>query len=618
MKTIMDKEVMALIGAFKAPLLDLLKDAKDEAKYFLDNGLPAYLNSHRLKFLFTKTFLFRTEKVNFLDIYFPTTIQSKNNINYKVLLEKNFEEIFYNSRYATIIGSAGSGKSMLLKYIFLKSIELKFKIPIYFELRNFNDFDGSIMDYIYKVIFNNKLAPNKRILERLLTKGEFLFLIDGYDEIQNTKLSMCTSEIETFIDVYDQNYFVISSRPGVNIETFPRFDNFSIQPLSKDEIETFIKLELKEAEDDQLASKIIEAIRNSKVYESYISNPLLLSMFILVFATHPVLPTLKSKFYWNVFDTLCTRHDSITKRGGYQHERKTGLQNDEIQKIIEWFSYISYFEDKYSFDLEYLSKKLLIIKEKFDYAFDVNDIIQDLTVSVPIILQDGIEYNFIHRSLQEYFTALLISQQSENIKQKIYNDKVQKIYMGWGFSELCSEIDKISFNKYYLIVAFKGYLLAFDGINEKERIYNYIKKQKINLDLSISEGELRINGMGSSYGSEDEIDFYSIAITNMYIQTKLHMFYFDCMFYKLKNKKPEIFDKLLKKNIIVSNDDNRGRTRYNLKISEYWSDEVYEFLEYINFDVSILKILKKIKDEIIEMERFIEDEEKNKELLLCI
>src|SRR4051812_36165043 len=118
------KETLELVNYFKNPILNLLSDAKDEAKFYLDNGIPKYVDSIREKFLKTKTFLYRLENVRFYDIYFPITLRSKNAKNFEVV---TIFDLFKDSNYISIIGNAGSGKSMLMKYIFLRSIEQKLK-----------------------------------------------------------------------------------------------------------------------------------------------------------------------------------------------------------------------------------------------------------------------------------------------------------------------------------------------------------------------------------------------------------------------------------------------------------------------------------------------------------
>lgn len=92
-------------------------------------------------------------------------------------------------------------------------------------------------------------------------------------------------------------------------------------------------------------------------------------------------------------------------------------------------------------------EKIISLKKKKGYEFDIEDLIYDLTVNIAIIIIDGLEYKFPHRSLQEYFIALLMSQRPSNkkiegYKLKYFNKERTPEYNLWAISD---ELDSYYF-----------------------------------------------------------------------------------------------------------------------------------------------------------------------------
>lgn len=468
--------VLSLTRSFKEPLIKAFDEIKDEIVNLLDDSFPIYIESFRAKFLNTKTFLFRDQKVNFHKTYFPVTLK-KGKDTFKI---ESLESLYKNGYCTTIIGNAGSGKSMQMKYLFLKALDQKIKIPIFIELKSLNDFEGELTQYIYSKILNNKLSPSTKILERILTSGKFIFLLDGYDELYSKNKQKITSDLEEFIDKYNRNWFVITSRPGSGIESFPRFSNNYVQPLKENEINEFIDMQCEVIDDLEFGVTVKQTISESKndTYKDYLNSPLLLSMFLFTYKNHPLLPKQKSKFYWNVFDTLSTRHDSFTKKGAWQHERRSLLREDEIETILKWFSYITLFQGTFQFEIGLLYDKLNQIKNSLNLEFDNNDLLYDLSVNLGILQIDALYYKFPHKTLQEYFAAKLISEQKEEGKKKIYQDKLPILMENTingglnNFWELCSELDEINFTELFL---FKYIDELCEGLSSKDLSIKYKK-----------------------------------------------------------------------------------------------------------------------------------------------
>lgn len=575
----------SLLNFFKESLSALVKDAKNETVQLFLGGLEDYIENYYNKYATTKTFIYRDEKVNFYDVFFPVTIRSKDE---KFSSFEQMDKLFNERRFITIIGSAGSGKSMLLKHIFLATTDQRFKIPIVVELRNLNGFDGTLTDYIGKILTKSKIAASEKIMERMLKSGNFIFLFDGYDEIFSSHKEKITFDLEEFVDYYSSNIFVITSRPGSNSESLQRFDNFYVQPLKKKQIGEFINLQFKNHENKEHIGKIMTVIDKPENhdYKDYLANPLLLSMFIFAFNNYPELPKRKSKFYWNVFDTLCTKHDTFTKKGFWLHERKSKLQNDDFEKVLKWFSYISIFSGNYTFDIHFLKSTLTDICKKLNLSVVIEDLIYDLNVSICILILDGTDYTFPHKSLQEYFTACLIKDLKEEQKRKIYEEKFAqlKYYSTGGHSNLynlCYELDKQSFLGYFILPNTKNTLDAVDSSSHEATIKSLAKVFDLSFGASRKDNILSIVSYSCALLL---IDSYATFVSKEQLDLD----------FEVLNDSAELIKSELEKNIAINND--QSIKRQNFMIYEEWNNNVWTYVKQTGIDESFLKIYNSMKE----------------------
>lgn len=394
-----------LVSNLKETLKESLNEISAEIDLYFKNGIECYINRQVDNFRKTKTFYFTDVNVDFYSIYHSVRLKSRIYDNIEV---DNVNKLFKKTNHISVIGYAGSGKSMLMKHIFFSTLNHVKKIPVFIELRKLNTFEGSLNSYLQEVIFMNNIVKNDRIFSRLLKRGDFIFLFDGYDEISLSEKERRTNEISTYSSVFNKNYYILTSRPGTNIETLQLFDNFEVKPLENLDLKPFIKKQLSIYNEVEYEKKVIKTLNESdnKVINEYLKSPLLLTMFIFAFKNYPEIPDKKSIFYRNVFETLSTKHNLVTKFGNHSHDRKTKLTLYELQNILKMFASYNTQRDDYEFSENHMTDVLNLIKDKLNLQFSTSDLIYDLHVSISILILDGLKYRFPHRTLQEYFTAL--------------------------------------------------------------------------------------------------------------------------------------------------------------------------------------------------------------------
>jgi hypothetical protein len=462
-----------LTGLFKT----LSDEFSEEVKQVVNNNILEYQVEEYNRNYCAKTLLHRVQPKNLKDFYQPLFIRQCGKRGRRFhsserISTSSISELFKKKQFITLIGNAGSGKSTIVKYLFLNSIETKFRIPIKVELRYLNDYLGSVIDFIKEKIFKlNKLAKHDRIIERLMSSGDFVFFLDGYDEINSTKKERITKEIDELVKLYNKNYYLLTSRPYTEIDLLPLFHNFEVCELSDEDINQFIKKQIP-IEEKELCDKIIEAVNSHEnySYKSFLSNPLLLSMFILTFQSYSSIPQKRSEFYSQVFDALYSVHDSMSKLA-FVREKQSGLSKEHIVEVLKLFSFLSYFDEKFIFSTHYLEEKLIFIKsKKKSLVFDNEKFINDLQVAIGVLNKEGTDYTFPHRSLQEYFAAIYIaSLNDENNKKVVYQKIINVLTDNKQFRQtsrdnfhlLLSELDEKSVITHAIIPYFEKFITEF-------------------------------------------------------------------------------------------------------------------------------------------------------------
>lgn len=487
-----------IIKSFKEELLETTGIPHNEVRLSIDEGLQLYTENWFHKVSNVKTFLFNENPVKFDDVYVPLSLRYEKNT---IEIPENVELLFKINNYITIVGHAGSGKTMLMKHCFLNILQRANYIPVIIELRRIDSTHMNLAEYVSSSVFKLNMVRSESVFNKLLSDGRFIFFLDGFDEIAIKNKEIRSSEIEEFTERYNKNLFMLTSRPGAGAESLSRFRTYHVCEMTEKQIRMFVEKQARYMDEDgeQIAKNIISTIYGSKntTIKEYLSNPLLLSMFILTFKYTPELPSKRSGFYYNVFDTLYCKHDTTSKTGGYLHEKKCKMEREQYLSLLQTFSYDSYLSSKYEFDSVYINDEFEKLKKKLNLKFQNDSMLYDLSVSIGILVLDGLTYNFPHRSMQEYFAASLISKSEENSRKLVYANILTRKYGfdGFNFWSLCEEMDEFCFLNFFVLDNLKSFktklLQPIEGIEETQKVvlYNYLNN--IQIQIRLEKGKLR-------------------------------------------------------------------------------------------------------------------------------
>lgn len=373
-----------------------------------------YLNETRLKYSKSKTFLLRDTPVELYSYYVPTSLMC----NHKVIQKPDIKKILDFTKRITITGTGGSGKSILLKHLFLDCIQQKLFTPILIELRDLNSHDGTLSSYIFEVISNFGFKSNDDYINGANSAGHFCYFFDGYDEIDPKLRKKIIREISALAKKYPECPIILSSRPDDVIEGLDDFSSYKMMPLDKDEaLELIDKIPF----DPSAKAKFRQELSSHLFakHESFLSNPLLLSIMLLTFRENAEIPSKLSLFYSQAFEALFSRHDAY--KDTFNRTRLTNLDSLDFTRVFSLFCIQTY--DKRLFKMSKLDCLSFIEKALKVMEFDIKpeDYFNDLKSATCLMIEEGFDVSFTHRSFQEYFVALYISTASPEIQTKLIN-----------------------------------------------------------------------------------------------------------------------------------------------------------------------------------------------------
>ena len=387
-----------------------------------------YLNKVKDTYSESKTILYKEEKKALASFFEPPYLKKKETFldGGRHIPSINVEGILKRTDYSKVLitGIGGMGKTILLKHLCVNAIETGYKIPIFISLRWFNNIKiGKVPleELIYERLRINGFTLDYKYFLYSLDGDKYVFLLDGYDELSNVKRKLVTNKITDFTTKYSGNSFIMTSRPVEQIYCWDEYRILELCPMLKGQVVNLIRrLDFDNTTKEQFIKELNQGLYEK--YERFTSIPLTLSILFITYVLNTTIPETLQEFYETAFDTLLYRHDQMKE--GYERVLKSKLNRHEFRKVFIRFCFMTYFKDVYSFSGAHLIDCLYAASDK-SQPLDLYSYKEDLVDVTCMLVREGREYVFLHRSFQEYFAAYYVSQNGDE-KQKQFCERFIK------------------------------------------------------------------------------------------------------------------------------------------------------------------------------------------------
>lgn len=341
------------------------------------------------------------------EIYYPSRVRLGKSGGRLVAFAS--ELLASNSRVTLIIGTAGQGKSVLLRYLCLRDLDLQGNLPLFIELRKI-DGAKTLTTLLHEYLASLGIGEEnpEEILKILLKSGKTRLFLDGYDEISREYSLRTKAEITRLVRNFEKAEILITSRPGAISQHLS--DSFEIHqcevaPISQNEHGEFFQ---RIGVDPETKQRLLSAIGRSKAeIKALLSTPLMLTLLVKTCGAQQDLPDTLPEFYDSLFNVLSSTHDGT--KPGYVRQKATNLGNSDLEQLFCAFSFVS----KELFKRNSLSQRQF--EDSFSNAIKISDIRcsiegfkTDVTETICLMVKDGLDTAFIHKSIQEYYAARFI------------------------------------------------------------------------------------------------------------------------------------------------------------------------------------------------------------------
>jgi hypothetical protein len=327
-----------------------------------------------------------------------------------------------DSQFLNVLGAPGSGKTTFLRRLGHDALGLDNstkrprynhkKLPILIELKDLRKGKVDLIQAMETELLNGGFPDPNSFLQKALDSGSLLILLDGLDEVPDSRLNTVINRVSELSSKYgtesSPNRFVTSCRTAQYKSFFRNFKDVVLADFDKKQVAEFaIGWFGKDARDT--ANRFIKRIMEPQNAPSLelARTPLLLTFLCIVFQHGQEFPPTRATLYRRALDILLREWSAArlvhTKPiADFMHAE---LELDMLGEIAHDFFKAS----RFFFSREEAKdriKRFISKEHAAPRSVDADDILSAIEIQQGLIVRRaGDAYSFSHLTIQEYLTG---------------------------------------------------------------------------------------------------------------------------------------------------------------------------------------------------------------------
>ncbi|NEB00746.1 NACHT domain-containing protein [Streptomyces sp. SID13726] len=324
-----------------------------------------------------------------------------------VTLQLPAEEALLTHDRALLRGDAGSGKTTLVQWLAVTAAREGTHVPYVLPLRTLIRTGPLPAPAAFLTAVSCPLTPPEGWVERVLTAGRGLILVDGLDEIPAADRHRTRDWLLALIRAHPGNRWLLTSRPtAVRADWLAPegFRELTLAPMRRADVATFVHRWHTAARAPEYETPLLDSLRTKRDLARLATNPLMCG---LICALHRerrgYLPTGRKELYDAALTMLLARRDRERGMGSVD---EVDLGEEAQLELLQRLAYALVLSGRTEMDTETAEGIVERALPSVALLESPTAVLRALLLRSGLLRQpaDGV-VDFVHRTFQDYLGA---------------------------------------------------------------------------------------------------------------------------------------------------------------------------------------------------------------------